>query len=112
MADDAPFSTAELFAYHKATGCPVLKAKEELLSMKPELRSRVLRAALEQPGEWRWLRDPIENDPATRELVGLAARAAEMLVIETAGRGRGHRIWFEQKRILAAQEYYGFLLRK
>ena len=103
MANDEPFSTADLFACHKATGCPVMKAKAELLSMEPELRSRVFRAALRQPDEWGGLRDPIENEPATGELVGAAARAAEMLVSETAGRGRGQRIWFEQKRILAAQ---------
>lgn len=103
MANDEPFSTADIFAYHKATGCPVMKAKAELLSMEPELRSRLFRAALGQPNEWNWLRDPIENDPATHELVRVAAKAAEELVGETIGRGRGHRIWFEQKRILAAQ---------
>lgn len=103
MANDEPFSTADLFAYHKATGCPVIKAKAELLSMEPELRSRVFKAALGQPSEWGGLRDPIEADPATRDLVGVAAREAERLVGKTVGRGRGHRIWFEQKRILAAQ---------
>lgn len=103
MANDEPFSIADLFAYHKATGCPVMKAKAELLSMEPELRSRVFKAALGQPSEWGGLRDPIEADPATRELVSVAARAAERLVGETVGRGRSHRIWFEQKRILAAQ---------
>lgn len=103
MANDGLFSTADLFAYHKATGCPVRHAKTVLLSMEPELRSRVFRAVLGQPSQCTVLRDPIENDTATRELVGVAARAAESLVGETVRRGRGHRIWLEQKRILAEQ---------
>jgi hypothetical protein len=103
MANDEPLSTVELFEYHKATGCPVVKAKAELLSMEPELRSRVIKAARGQRPEWGGLRDPIENDPATRDLVSAAAKAAEMLLGETSGRGLGHRIWFEQKRILAAK---------
>lgn len=77
--DDAPFSNADLFAYHKATGCPLTKAEEELLKLEPELRSRVFKAALEQPGNWGRLCDPIEHDPALRELVRAAASAAEML---------------------------------
>ncbi|MDQ1925105.1 hypothetical protein [Massilia pseudoviolaceinigra] len=103
MTNEEPFSSADLFEYHKATGCPVMKVKAELLSMEPELRSRVFKAALTQPREWGGLRDPIENDPATRELVGAAAREAETLVGATAGRGRCHRIWIEQKRVLALQ---------
>lgn len=103
MANDEPFSTAELFDYHRATGCPVVKAKSELLLMEPELRSRVFKAAREQCPKWGGLRDPIENDPATREMVSNAAKTAEMLAPKTSGRGRGHRIWFEQKRLLAAQ---------
>lgn len=37
MANDAPFSTAKLFAYHKATGCPVMEATEELHSMETQV---------------------------------------------------------------------------
>lgn len=103
MANDVPFSTADLFAYHKATGCPVMKAKAALLLMEPELRSRVFKAALGQPRQRGGLRDPIENDPATRELVAAAAKVADTLVSEALRRGRCHRIWFEQKRLLAAQ---------
>lgn len=103
MANDMPFSTADLFAYHQATGCPVMIAKAALLSMEPELRSRVFQAALAQPRQRGGLRDPIENDPGTRKLVAAAARAADTLVSEAIRRGRCHCIWFEQKRILAAQ---------
>lgn len=105
MANNEPFSTADLLAYHKATGCPVVNSKAVLLSMEPESRSRVFRAALGQPSKSGWLRDPIENDPATRELAGIAARAAVGL-----GRGHCHRFWFEQKRILAAQGITRFSL--
>lgn len=103
MENDQPFSTADLFVYHKATGCPVMKAKAELLSMEPELRSRVFKAALNQPGQFGGLHDPIEDDPATCELIRAAAREAESLICQTIGRGRCHRIWLEQERILAAK---------
>lgn len=100
---DAPFSTADLFAYHKATGCPVMKAKAELLKMEDALRSRVLKAAHEQSGGGNGLHDPIENEPAMRELISAAATAARMLAGPAAGRGQGHRFRREQKRLLALQ---------
>lgn len=103
MEDDLPFSTADLFAYHKATGCPVMKAKAELLSMEAELRSRVLRAVLAQSDRWGRLHDPIEDDTAKCERIRAAAKTAEALVGHEIGRGRCHRIWFEQTRILATQ---------
>lgn len=101
--NDAPFSTAGLFAYHKATGGPVMKAKAELLKMEAELRSRVLKAVQEQSGGCGGLHDPIENDPAMRELIRAATRAAQMLVGPAAGRGQGHHLRIEQKRLLAVQ---------
>lgn len=103
MTDDLPFSNTELFAYHKATGSPLLKAKLELLSMEPELRSRVFKAALGQSRKAGRLHDPLEDDPGTRILIQAAAKAAELLVGPAVGRGRCHRIWAEQTRILAAQ---------
>lgn len=80
-----------------------MKAQAELLKMEPELRSRVLKAAQEQSGGYGGLHDPIEDDPAMRELIRAAGRAVEMLIGPVAGRGQGHRLRIEQKRLLAAQ---------
>ena len=103
MEDDQFISTADVFAYHKATGCPVMKVKAELLAMPPEQRSRVFKAAQQQANRWGRLHDPIEDDPTMCELISAAAKEAELLVGSTVGRGRCHRIWLEQERILAAQ---------
>lgn len=103
MIDDPIFSNAELFAYHKATGCPVMMAKTELLAMETEQRSRIFKAALLQAGQWGGLHDPIEDDSEMGELIRAAAKQAQLVAGPVTGRGHCHRIWQEQERILAAQ---------
>jgi hypothetical protein len=95
-------STNDVFLYHKTTGCPVLEAKNLLAEMDPSLLVRVLRAALEQSGNDDLLYDPIENDPAIREIIAQAATAAKDVVLSQGPLRMGscHGIWREQARIL------------
>ncbi|WP_338846285.1 hypothetical protein V8J88_21310 [Massilia sp. W12] len=94
-------STEEAFAYHKATGCPVLRAKEVLEGMEPLLRERVLQA-VSQKMRSRVLRDPIEEDPKASSIIAQAREEAEVIVKQRGLSGKGvcHSIWFEQARIL------------
>ena len=102
MTNDEPLSNSDLIAYHKATGCPVITAKTALLSMDSLLRSRVLKAALNQSGKSK-LYDPIEDEPVLWEKIRAAKEEAEIVAGPVANRGHCHRIWVEQERILTAQ---------
>lgn len=102
MTNDEPLRNSDLIAYHKATGCPVMTAKTALLSMEPLLRSRVLKAALNQSGKSQ-LYDPIEDEPALWEQIRAAREEAKIVAGPAVNRGQCHRIWFEQERILTAQ---------
>ena len=98
-----PVTTEEAFAFHKATGCPILRAIEVLARMEPLLKERVLLACTVYPKRSLMLRDPIESHPATAEFVKQAAIEAKAIV-STSGplkRGSSHAIWREQARILA-----------
>ena len=92
-------SDADVMAYSKATGYPVSEAKEVLASMKPELRKRILHAAQSKPRRDGLLRDPLEDDLATRKLVRQAAAEAQRAVTYE-DLGRCHLVWEEQARIL------------
>ena len=89
----------DVTAYRKATGFDLESAREVLVKMKPELRKRVLRAARSQSGGEGQLRDPVEDDPSTREFVRQAAAEADRLVTDQ-GLGRCHSVWERQARIL------------
>jgi hypothetical protein len=102
MTNNERLRSADLIAYHKATGCPVMTAKAALMAMEPLLRSRVINAALNQ-SELSRLHDPIEDDPVLCERIRAAKEEAEFVAGPTATRGQCHRIWLEQERILAAQ---------
>src|ERR1035437_7037189 len=92
-------SDADVMAYCKATGFPAKDAREILVTLKPELRKRILHAAQSKPRRDGLLRDPLEDDLATRKLVRQAAAEAERAVTYE-GLGRCHLVWEEQARIL------------
>lgn len=102
MKNDELFSNADLLAYHKVTGCPMMTAKAALSAMEPLLRSRVLKAVVSQPGSSR-LHDPIEDEPVLRDQICAAKEDAVSNAGATCARGQCHLIWFEQERILAEQ---------
>lgn len=79
-----------------------MTAKTALLSMEPLLRSRVLKAALNQSGKSQ-LYDPIEDEPALWEHIRAAKEEAKIVAGAVANRGQCHQIWVEQERILTAQ---------
>jgi|SRR5664279_656143 hypothetical protein len=86
-------------AYSKATGLPDKDAREVLMTLKPELRKRVLLAARSKARRDDLLHDPLEDDPTTRTLVRQAAAKADRAVTDQ-GLGRCHSVWKEQARIL------------
>ncbi len=94
-------STQEVFAYHKATGCPVIEARALLGSMDPLLRERIF-SAIKKPRNALGLQDPIQDDPQIGALVTLARMEAEEIADRAGRTGRGicHFIWREQTRIL------------
>lgn len=92
----------EIFAYHKATGCPVVDARCVLEGMEPLLRGRVLEAARTQTPDRGPLHDPIEDDPTLTHIIEQAAAEAKKLVSSRGPLRMGscHAIWREQARIL------------
>ena len=92
-------SDEDVIAYSKATGFPVKDAREVLVTLKPALRKRVLRAARSEPRRDGLLHDPVEDEPGMRKLVRQAAARAERAVTDQ-GLGRCHFVWEEQARIL------------
>ena len=94
-------SAHEVFAYHIATGCPVIEARALLGTMGPLLRERVL-SAIQKPKNKLGLQDPIQDDPQIGALVALARKEAEDIADKAGRTGRGvcHFIWREQTRIL------------
>ena len=100
-------TTEDVFRYHRSTGCPVNEAKELLTVMEPALLARVLRAVQEQTDDRDYWRDPIENDPDTREFVARAAADAKEIILAKGALRMGscHGIWREQARIL--KDEYG-----
>ena len=85
-------------AYSKVTGLRE-DAREALVTLKPELRKRITRAAQSRPRPDGLLHDPLEHDPASgRFLREAAAKAAR--VVTSRGTGRCHLVWAEQARIL------------
>lgn len=68
-----------------------MKAKAELLSMEPLLRSRVFSDVREQSIEQRWLRDPIENGPRRMNSLALRQGKQKGLSVVPAGVGLGDR---------------------
>lgn len=94
-------TTEEVFAYHKATGCPVMLAKDTLRAMQPLLRARVL-LAIQRPKRQVGLVDPLQDDPHFGRLISAAAVEARELAQQAGRTGRGscHFVWREQARIL------------
>lgn len=94
-------TTEQVFAYHKATGCPIRLAQNTLRAMEPLLRERVL-IAIQRPKRQRGLVDPIQEDPHAGPLVSASAEEARELAQHAGhiGRGSCHFIWREQARIL------------
>lgn len=88
-------------AFRKATGCAVGMIRPILEAMEPGLRQRMLIAVQTQDGPI--FHDPIEDDPAFKQIIENAHHAACKL-IEASGlanrRGACHGIWDEQARIL------------
>ncbi|MCS3744946.1 hypothetical protein FHY18_000476 [Xanthomonas arboricola] len=93
-------TTEEVFAYHKATGCPVMLAKDTLGAMQPLLRERVL-LAIQRPKR-QGLVDPTQDDPHFAPLISAAAVEARELAQQAGriGRGSCHFVWREQAGIL------------
>ena len=94
-------SIGEVFAYHKATSCPVLLAKDTLLAMHPLLRARVL-TAIRSPKCQASLIGPLQDDPNIGPLISAAAAEAWELAQQAGRTSRGscHFVWQEQARIL------------
>jgi hypothetical protein len=92
-------SDEDVIAYSKATGFPAKDAREVLVTLKPALRKRVLRAARSKPRRDGLLHDPVEDEPGMRKLVRQAAAKAGR-VVTYRGMGRCHAVWEEQARIL------------
>lgn len=95
-------SVQEALLYHQATGCPVVQAADILSNMAPLLRKRVILAAGVRPRRSLALKDPVETDPETAEMVIAAAEEATAMVSSRGPLRRGscHAIWQEQARIL------------
>jgi hypothetical protein len=70
-------------------------------AMTPLLEQRIL-LATQQSAPEDVLRDPIEDDPSTAQLVKDAAAEAEYLALKMGrvGRGSCHYLWEQQARIL------------
>ena len=94
-------SAQVVFAYHQATGCPVIEARVLLSTMEPLLRERIF-SAITKPRNSLGLQDPIQDDPLIGALVTLARNEAEEIANRAGRTGRGvcHFIWREQTRIL------------
>lgn len=91
----------DVLDYHVAAGIPVVRAKELLSAMSPEMRERVL-LAVKQKGDQRFLVDPIGTDSLfagkVREAADEASRAADLAGYQ--GKGRCYFVWTMQKKIL------------
>ncbi|WP_146093461.1 hypothetical protein [Xanthomonas pisi] len=97
----------DAFAFYKATGCPIAKAREILERMEPILRERVLEACRMRPKRSSVLRDPIESDPAMAHTIEATAMEAKEFIASRGPLQRGsvHAIWREQARILAERHH-------
>lgn len=97
-----PVNNEDILAYHRATGCPIIRAGEQLSQMEPLLRGRILQA-IQKPNRSLALRDPIEDEPVISKLIKAAAIEAEEIAKAGGRTGRGscHFIWNEQARILS-----------
>lgn len=92
-------TTAEIAAYRRATGCPLMKVRPTLQAMTNELRRRVLLAVEDQDSP---LHDPIQDEP---DVGALIRRVSEEVELAAAAQGRSgigtcHFIWNETARIL------------
>ncbi|EKJ99510.1 hypothetical protein RBSH_05176 [Rhodopirellula baltica SH28] len=105
----------------KATGMPLLAAREALSQFPPDQQITMVEAA-EQDGSGI-LRDPIEQDPVAGPIIETVLKAVSVRVREehkqrmddlrktspqmadflSTGRGLCHRIWYDAKQLLESE---------